>query len=491
MRVLLIAIIFLGLYFTMTEGSKSEDNQPVLRRKLRNALPAVNKKKKKHAAKSGRGNAKPRSKKKNGSQKRKNDKNDKKERRIKRRRKNQKKRKTEKQGKSKNQKKRKTEKQRKSKDQKKRKNKNNKKRKTMKNNKKRRNNLKRREKKRKNTKKSMRQSNSSDCTEQNLVKETNWKKQYKSLKIIYDQMSNKISKIEVFSNYSALLGEITNNGTSCGQATIDAYTFLSNCPSTVTEACDVGNFTEAYEQATKCQGEVTCSNFPPECKLTDKYGELRTQRKEKCMNKTFSGSFLSCMNYVKSNMNTDILTCVRDIQNSTGSAAETPAAPDTIETKTIFTEGDEVVEQTESYNPDTNEVTLSVPAHGSNVALTAIIGEETMVTSYDNYCVVGEPPANHTNSVSESSNSTDEADELDSTTIVKVYYLNVVEGEMTEAERDALPESFKAACQGKPIQKTKKVVVDEATYNQDNFDSVEGVRAVARQSGCSNQKVYL
>ena len=112
-----------------------------------------------------------------------------------------------------------------------------------------------------------------------------------------------------------------------------------------------------------------------------------------------------------------------------------------------------------------------------------------MVTSYDNYCVVGEPPANHTNSVSESSNSTDEADEVNGSDIVKVYYLNVVEGEMSEDERDALPDSFKTACQGKPIQKTKKVVVDEATFNQDNFDSVEGVRAVARQSGCSNQKV--
>ena len=329
-----------------------------------------------------------------------------------------------------------------------------------------------------------------NCTDQNIVKETNWKKQYRYLKIIYEQLSNKINKIEVFSNYSALLGEMTNNGSSCGQATIDAYNFLSNCPSSVTEACDVSNFTEAYEQATKCQGEVTCSNFPAECKLTSKYAELREQRKEKCLNKGLSGSFISCMNYVKSNMNTDILSCVKDIQNSTSTSTEIPTAPDTIETKTIFTEGDEVVEQTESYNPDTNEVTLSVPAHGSNVALTAIIGEESMVTSYDNYCVVGEPPANHTNSVSESSNSTDEADELDSTTIVKVYYLNVVEGEMTEAEREALPESFKTACQGKPIQKTKKVVVDEATFNQDNFDSVEGVRAVARQSGCSNQKVY-
>merc|ERR1711911_420688 len=208
-RVHLIVFIFLGLYFTMTEGSKSDDDQPVLRRDARNASPAV-KKKKKQAAKSGRGNTKPRSKKKKGSQKKKKEKRDKKDKRIKRRRNNQKKRKTEKQGKAKNQKKR---------------NKKNK--------------MKRREKKRKNTKKSMRQSNSSDCTEQNIIKETNWKKQYKSLKIIYDQLSNKINKIEVFSNYSALLGEITNNGTSCGQATIDAYTFLSKCPTSVTEACDV------------------------------------------------------------------------------------------------------------------------------------------------------------------------------------------------------------------------------------------------------------
>ena len=98
-------------------------------------------------------------------------------------------------------------------------------------------------------------------------------------------------------------------------------------------------------------------------------------------------------------------------------------------------------------------------------------------------------PTTQTQSLRVRSNSTDEADEVDGSTIVKVYYLNVVEGEMTEDERDALPDSFKTACQGKPIQKTKKVVVDEATFNQDNFDSVEGVRAVARQSGCSNQKV--
>ena len=338
-------------------------------------------------------------------------------------------------------------------------------------NKKNRKNQNKKQKKEKRKKITLNPRNTSDCTEKNITKEMNWKKQYKYIKIIYEQLSNKANKVEIFSNYSDLLGEMTKNGTSCGQQIIAAYTYLSNCPSTVSKACDVSNFSSAYDQAKKCQeeGVVTCSKFPSECKLTEKYGELREKRKEECLNRSSSGSFISCMNYVKSNLNTDILTCVREIKNTTETPSASDTANDVIETKTIFTEGDEVVEQSESYNPDTNEVTLSVPAHGSNVALTAIIGEESMVTAFDNYCVVGDPPANHTNSVSEDSNSTDEAEEIDSNTIVKVYYLNVVEGEMTEAERDALPESFKTACKDKPIQKTKKVVVDEATFNQDNF----------------------
>ena len=49
-----------------------------------------------------------------------------------------------------------------------------------------------------------------------------------------------------------------------------------------------------------------------------------------------------------------------------------------------------------------------------------------MVTSYDNYCVVGEPPADHTTEVYENS-STDEGNEVDPASVVKVYSFNVVE----------------------------------------------------------------
>ena len=145
-------------------------------------------------------------------------------------------------------------------------------------------------------------------------------------------------------------------------------------------------------------------------------------------------------------------------------------------------------------------MTLSVPAHGNNVALKAIIGTAQMVTSYDNYCVVGDPPADFTTEVSERSSRSD-VDEVDSASVVKVYSFNVVEGDMTDAERAELPESFRNACKDKPIQKTIRVEVDEATFNQDSLDSVEagrgtfdidfsfGLTRSSRQDNCSSQKV--
>ena len=198
------------------------------------------------------------------------------------------------------------------------------------------------------------------------------------------------------------------------------------------------------------------------------------------------------MNYIKENVSTDISECL-DVGTTTvpttiPTTTPNPTSSPPIETKTIFTEGDEVVEQKESYNPDTKELTLSVPAHGNNVALTAIIGVDQMVTSYDNYCVLGDPPADHTTEVNENSSSGDEA-EVDPDSVDKVYTFNVVEGELTDAERAALPESFQTACKDKPIQKSKKIVVDEATYNLDSLDSVDDSRIISRQGECSSQKV--
>jgi len=195
---------------------------------------------------------------------------------------------------------------------------------------------------------------------------------------------------------------------------------------------------------------------------------------------------------------TEITTTATTTMTTT-EASSTTQQKVTKETSTIFTEGDEIVEQKESYNPDTKEMTLSVPAHGNNVALKAIIGAAQMVTSYDNYCVVGDSPDDVTTKFSGRSSRSD-VDEVDSATVVKVYSFNVVEGDMTDAERAQLPESFQNACKDKPIQKTKRVVVDEATFNQDSLDSAEegrgtldfdfsfGLTRSSRQDNCSSQK---
>ena len=219
------------------------------------------------------------------------------------------------------------------------------------------------------------------------------------------------------------------------------------------------------------------------------------------------------MSYIKENISTVVSDCFDQI--ITPPVTTTPAEPTvteepanaTKETITIFTEGDEVFEQKESFDPESKELTLSVPAHGGNVALKAIIGVDKMITSYDNYCVFGDPPADHTTEVSE--RSTDNVDEVNSESVVKIYSFNLVEGEMTEAERAELPESFKTACKDKPILKTARIVVDENTFMQDSLDSVEsrrrkivpkdmdlrfediGLSITSRQNNCSSQKVQI
>ena len=88
--------------------------------------------------------------------------------------------------------------------------------------------------------------------------------------------------------------------------------------------------------------------------------------------------------------------------------------------------------------------------------------------------------------------------EVDSATVAKIYSFNVVEGELTDAERAELPLSFQNACKDKPIQKTKRVVVDEATFNQDSFDGVGTRKRInpffnltSRQDSCNSQKVKV
>ena len=83
------------------------------------------------------------------------------------------------------------------------------------------------------------------------------------------------------------------------------------------------------------------------------------------------------------------------------------------------------------------------------------------------------------------------ANEVDPDSVDKIFTFNVVEGELTDAERAALPESFQTACKDKPIQKSRQIVVDEATFNKESLDGVDGSRIISRQGECSSQKVKV
>ena len=146
-----------------------------------------------------------------------------------------------------------------------------------------------------------------------------------------------------------------------------------------------------------------------------------------------------------------------------------------------------MVEQTQSYNPNTKELTVNVPAHSDREAITVIYGETSMVTSYTAYCIMGDTPADFDTSTYNNPQSESPAP-LDSSNVESVFIFNVVgEGEMTDDEKENLPESFKSLCGSKPVFNSSKVIVDEATFLQSNFFN-NSLLESAELSGSSRSK---
>ena len=154
------------------------------------------------------------------------------------------------------------------------------------------------------------------------------------------------------------------------------------------------------------------------------------------------------------------------------------------------------MEQKESYDPSTGDVTLTVPAHGDNVAVTVLIAGPSntrstsfgMVTSFDDYCLVGEAPTDFSTS---SYTNPSESDEFTNST-QKSHHLNVVGADLTEQERSSLPASFLAVCKDKPIKRATKVETTEENFDEENFEHIEGIsRALPRDASCGNPEVKL
>ena len=154
------------------------------------------------------------------------------------------------------------------------------------------------------------------------------------------------------------------------------------------------------------------------------------------------------------------------------------------------------MEQEDSFDPMTGDLTLKVPAHGKNVAVTVLISGSSnarsnpygMVTSFDDYCLLGEVPANYSTSTY---TNQEESDEFSNSTL-KSHFLNVIEGELTDEERYSLPESFQNTCKDKPIKKGRKVLVTEDNFDledYDNYDNDKRTKTMHRDTTCGNPLV--
>ena len=121
--------------------------------------------------------------------------------------------------------------------------------------------------------------------------------------------------------------------------------------------------------------------------------------------------------------------------------------------QTIRKEGDEVIKEESSYDPNTRELTIHVPSHGSRPATTFIIGETVTAIVYPQECLVSNTPEYllellvGAESSRGSCNGTAELTEND---LVDKYSYVIAKGAMSKAKIAELPLSIQNACKPKP-----------------------------------------
>ena len=137
----------------------------------------------------------------------------------------------------------------------------------------------------------------------------------------------------------------------------------------------------------------------------------------------------------------------------------------------FYEEDGVIIEQKDTFNNETGEARLSVPAHGNNSAIDVILQEGSMVTSSNDFCQLSDVPENiETGSMETNADSVvnSTADTTISKDVENVKYgLKINEGELTQEESDSLSPSMKEACGGKTIV---KMTVEET--NEDNFNEM-------------------
>ena len=327
-------------------------------------------------------------------------------------------------------------------------------------------------------------------------KANNWKKQAKSIQKIMRNVDGKVQSTNegVFLNASILLSVLTNNGTKSCEGTEDslnAYKLLNNCTNSVLDVCshnidisNAANCESINDDFLACDDKCDCAHeasFEDECNFVDKFQEAKTLRSNCVFDK-----YRTCMRTVKA-ISSIISGCIESIaapEATTAATEPTTQEPptNTVESSSVRVEEGEVIVQQNSFNKDTQELTMMVPAHGDRVAATIIVGDKKMATVFPQYCIVTDPPANFT-----VGDGTSDDAEIDTE---KVYSVDEDAGEMSEEEVASLSETIRTACANKAIRKANKLNVDETTFNRRNFKS-STIRTTRRkrQSNCNNPQV--
>ena len=162
-----------------------------------------------------------------------------------------------------------------------------------------------------------------------------------------------------------------------------------------------------------------------------------------------------------------------------------------------FEENGETFEQKDSYNPNTKEAVVEVPAHGNYPATTFIMqgGSSNspvagkMIVSTETACSLEDLPDLI---IPENMDTeTRKRKDIRQTNAVKIYQIRSDTREVTEEEKEGLSESMKSECAGKMVLTSSIETVSEEDFANSFNRSLKRVNnndilQEGSRSGCTN-----
>ena len=292
----------------------------------------------------------------------------------------------------------------------------------------------------------------------------------------YHTLQEKLDQLNVFSGYASLLSQLPEYGI-WSKDLKNAFISLTDCQTTVISSCNNTEFDDLLIKANDCYEKVNCFNTPAECRLP-KDRDAIVERRNSCLSSEVSGSFGYCMDFIKNNLSSII-------------QEDLPPNDEPIECETIRMEGGEAIKEMSSYNPNTKELTIYVPYHGTRPSTTFIISETKSAIIYDQECLVADTSQDYLDVLNGAENTGDgckDIQELAESDLSNRYFYNIDQGILSEDDIAKLPLSIQDACASKIIRGTVTIPVDKPTFEDPNPNPVLPGPCNPPE-GCSKSKV--